>query len=173
MVAFIAIRGNPVVTAPAGWSLVRTDDNGDSLYQATYTRVATSSEPASYRWSFEKAHAAAGAILDYSGVNTRSPIAATSEQVTSDSNDISAPSVSSSVPGTAGIGFFTIAKDTSIAPPSYLAERVETGSTSGQYKLDMEVSTRPAVSAGATGPQTAVAGKSGPNIGELILLMPA
>ncbi|HLJ09259.1 MAG TPA: Ig-like domain-containing protein, partial [Acidimicrobiia bacterium] len=70
MVAGIGIRGAPSITAPAGWSLVRTDAAGTYTTQAIYDRVVTASEPASYTWSFSGSVPAAGGISDYQGVNT-------------------------------------------------------------------------------------------------------
>ena len=74
LVAVVDVIAAPSVTAPAGWSLVRTDvttaANAQTL-QAAYVHVAGGSEPSSYTWSLGSKKGAAGAILAYSGVNLR------------------------------------------------------------------------------------------------------
>jgi hypothetical protein len=68
------------ITAPSGWNLInRNDFIYDGNYyigQATYWKVATSSEPASYSWSFSRSMNAMGGITRYTGVNTVNPIVA-------------------------------------------------------------------------------------------------
>src|SRR5260221_10800233 len=53
MVAHVIVRtaGN-AIAAPAGWNPVLRQDSSSSIATATYEKVAGSSEPASYTWSF-------------------------------------------------------------------------------------------------------------------------
>lgn len=176
MVAFVGVRGNPKVTAPAGWTLVQTGDNGNTQSQGTYYHVVGASEPSSYTWSFQKDLAAAGAIVAYSGVDTKNPVAAMSQQVNKDeANTIVAPSVSNPVVGGLLLGLFTMPKDSTVSPPSDLVERAEALSNLGAYKVDVEIADRADIPTGATGAEVATAdpSKLGPSIGELIVLRPA
>ena len=43
MVAAISTNGATTVTAPTGWTLVRSTDNGTAVTQAVYVRAAGSS----------------------------------------------------------------------------------------------------------------------------------
>jgi hypothetical protein len=42
MLATVAARGNPTVSAPAGWTLVRVDGSGNTMRQAVFVRIASS-----------------------------------------------------------------------------------------------------------------------------------
>lgn len=86
MIAAIAVQpSTAVVTAPAGWTLLRQVNNGaattNSLY--IYRRTATGAEPASYTWNFTTwitgaaaavGGYAAGGIQSFSGVDTTTPV---------------------------------------------------------------------------------------------------
>ena len=76
LLALVNARGGTsrVVTAPAGWTLVRRDNNGTTLAQAVYRKVATGSEPLSYTWTFNASVKATGGILPYVGVDSTAPI---------------------------------------------------------------------------------------------------
>ena len=68
MLALLDVRGTSTVTAPAGWTLIRTDTYTASLRMHAYWRVATGSDPTSWTWTFSGSRLAAGAIHAYSGV---------------------------------------------------------------------------------------------------------
>src|SRR5213078_335665 len=75
MIAHVVVRtaGN-TITAPPGWSLVLRLDTGSSISTVTYMKVAGSTEPASYVWSFSTAGQASGGIASYIGVDTSNPV---------------------------------------------------------------------------------------------------
>jgi len=105
MVAGIAIRPtSATITAPAGWTLQRrqnnTNPNDSSL--AIYYRVAGTSEPASYVWTFSASTGSAGGISSYSGVNTTSPINVEAPATTgaTSTTSFTAPSVTTTVANT-------------------------------------------------------------------------
>ena len=56
-VLLAAITGQtlPTISAPVGWSLVRSDANGAELRQSIFVRAAGGSEPASYTFTFSAA----------------------------------------------------------------------------------------------------------------------
>ena len=62
------------MTAPSGWTLVRSTTSGSSLTQATYVHTAGASEPSSYQWRFSSSRLASGAVAAYVGVNTTTPV---------------------------------------------------------------------------------------------------
>ena len=67
-----------------GWRLVRSDAvaSGNYLRQAIYLRVASANEPASYTWAFSRCHGAVGGMIDYGGVDTITPVAASAAATT-------------------------------------------------------------------------------------------
>jgi len=174
MVAGIGIRGAPSITAPAGWSLVRTDAAGTYTTQAIYDRVVTASEPASYTWSFSGSVPAAGGISDYQGVNTANPVNASAGAGTnSNTLSIVAPSLTTTVPAAQVVGFFSIGGGNTITPPAGMTERAEASSTAGSNHVTWEGSDFTQATPGATGPRTATAsGSAHPNVGALVALTP-
>ncbi len=168
MLASVAVRSNPTVTAPAGWSLVTTTANGSNLRELAYTRVATTSEPTSYRWGFNQNRAASGAILAYSGVSTATPVQAFSGGIGS-SSTITAPSATTVTTGAMVVGAFSIANGATVTPPGGMTERGEVASSS---KIRTEIADVIQPSAGPTGAKAAVASSSGANVGQLIVLRP-
>jgi len=75
MVAEVTVHtaGNSIA-APSGWNLVLRQDTGTALSTASYEKVATSSEPSSYTWTFSTSGEASGGIGSYIGVDTTTPV---------------------------------------------------------------------------------------------------
>jgi hypothetical protein len=174
MLASVSWRGNRRVTAPSGWTLVRSDVTGTTLTESTYYRVAGASEPSTYRWTFSKVAAAAGGIVAYSGVNTSSPVMASSGQISSTSStSIVAPQVTTTVGGGMLVGLFGIAVNTSVAPPASLGEVMDLSVTSSRHQVAFEYADALQAKAGPTGTKVAVAANAASNIGQLVVLKPA
>jgi hypothetical protein len=173
LLAAISVRGTTTITPPAGWTLVRLDNAANYVIQAVYFRVV-SSEPASYTWRFSSSNAAAGGILDYSGVNTASPIDAQGGTVTGTATtSIAAPSITTTVPGDRVVGLFGIGGTNSITPPTGMNEQAEAAATAGNLHVTWEGSDFPPAAAGPTGTRTATASIAHPNVGQLVALKPA
>lgn len=73
-----------VVTAPAGWTLLRSDESASQLKAWVFYKVAGGAEPASYTFGITPPGSAtnnvAGSISAFSGVNAANPIDAHSGQ---------------------------------------------------------------------------------------------
>jgi hypothetical protein len=174
MVAGISVRGQPAITAPAGWVLVRQDVNGTTQKQAVFYKVATASEPGSYTWTFAASRAAAGGILDYSGVNTSSPIDASGGQVNATaSTSATAPSITTTVGGDQLVAFFCITGNNSFVPPAGTTERYDVASNAVSPSIAAEGADQLQSAAGPTGSMTATASLQGQSIGQLVALRPA
>jgi PKD repeat protein len=174
LIASVDVRGNPTITAPSGWNLIRLDLIQNSFRKATYYRVATASEPTSYTWAFSSSLAASGGILAFSGVSTSNPIDAHSGLASTGTNLITAPSVVTSVPNTMLVGLFAATGNLTITPPSGMTERFDITSNLGTYKVTSEGANALQATAGATGDRVARADIGlNPNIGQLIALRPA
>ena len=69
------------ITPPTGWKLIRNTNTATALLMASYYKVATSTEPSSYRWTFSAIQPATGGITAWIGANTSSPIDTSSGKV--------------------------------------------------------------------------------------------
>jgi hypothetical protein len=119
------LSGASTIAAPSGWVLIRRDSSAPgyrSLTQALYYKVAGSSEPASYSWSLGAPSPTAGAILDLKGIDTRTPVDSHSGAFTSGGSSIVAPSVRTAAAGDLLVGFYGVASNKSIRPPSGMSE---------------------------------------------------
>jgi prepilin-type N-terminal cleavage/methylation domain-containing protein len=75
LLATISTNATPTVTAPSGWTLAGSNQNGNNgMESAVYYKVATASEPATYTWTLSHKQDTTGGIVDYSGVDTTNPI---------------------------------------------------------------------------------------------------
>jgi hypothetical protein len=142
------------------------------MTQTIYYKVAGPDEPAGYRWSFDRARSAAGAILSYGGVDPGNPILAATGR-TGNSSAIVAGAITLPFPGTRLVGMFGMARGTTIAPPPGFTERGEVTSPPGEYLVTLETADQAAPGSGSSGRQVATADRSGRNVGQLIALSPA
>lgn len=176
MLAGITTRGNPAITPPAGWTLVRLNSsNNFTIQQAIYVKVA-STEPASYTWTFTSSQGAAGSILAYSGVDTAAPVNVHGGMVSMAQHNkgiINAPSITTTVNGAMIVGFFGISVAATVLPPIGMMERADIAATSGAYLVTHECADLLQTTAGATGVKQAKASGEGPSVGQLLALRPA
>jgi hypothetical protein len=165
-----------ILTAPAGWTLVRSDASSDGVnLQAIYEKVATTSEPASYTWTANVASAYAGGITDFYNVSTSAPIDTTSGQynATATTSD-TAPSVTTNHTHDGLLCFMGtfVGEGTAnwILPAGMTKRWVLEGSSAlddAAYALQL-LST-----SGATGSRTATFPTASTSVGALIALAPA
>jgi len=160
MVAAIWIKGGSTeigtITPPPGWTLVRNENyyNLDAL--VTYYKVATSSEPAGYTWSFSTSPGLLGGIVAYSGVNQTTPVdRSAGDQSFYGSTSVPAPSVTTTVANTRMISFFAYYDPGSFMPPAGMTERFDISNSVSFMSFSADDESRP--SAGPTGTRTAVA----------------
>jgi len=158
---------NTSVSAPSGWTMVRQDNIGGTAKNILYYRVASASEPDSYRWTFGKPQQASGGIMDYAGVDTGSPIDAHSGQYNSGTT-ATAPSVNLNTAGAKVVYVVATASQTSVNPPSGFTTRYSAGVPGAVMSFTADKSFS---SAGATGNQDGTAGTS--NVAVLVALRPA
>jgi Domain of unknown function (DUF1929)/Bacterial Ig domain len=173
LLASVAVRGGPSITAPSGWSLARLDMDGSFVRQAMYVKVASTSEPASFTWTLSAAKQAAGGIAAFTGVDTTNPVDASAGQVNASATSLTAPSVTTTVPDTMLVAFYGVAPLTQLSPPAGMTERWEVPSPAGAtYPLVSESASGVQPAAGATGVRTATAAKAVRSIGQLVALRP-
>jgi hypothetical protein len=176
MIAQVTVRGGAAttLTAPAGWSLVRRDnDGGGQIADGIYLHVVTAtSEPASYTWNFSAGNDAAGGIAAYSGVNTVTPIDVTSGQANASSTSMTASSVTIPAGHNADrlLAIFATPNSATITLPGAITRRW--GFRAIGFGISAAMGDVP-VSSGATGNYVALQGTSTVNIGALLALRPA
>ena len=169
LIAAVGVRGSPTIQAPSGWKLVGIEVNGTITRLATYTRVAGSSEPASYTWKFSAAQAATGAIVALRG--SGSSLSEAAGRVNAKASDIVGPATNVNANRSLVLGFFAAARSTSISAPAGMTELGEAASTAGTYKVTLEVSAGSA-SAGRIGPLAARASGSSASAAQLVVFGP-
>ena len=166
----VTTRNQPVIAPPVGWQFERRDVSGTAIQQAIYWRFATSSEPTSYTWNLSLSRGAVGTMLAYSGVSSGTPIATSAAQVAS-SKSITSPSVTIGSPGAMLVGFYAIAKLSTITQPGGMTELTEVASpTTVAYPVTDESSHEVRGVVGPSGVRVATSTQSGPNIGQAIVL---
>jgi hypothetical protein len=183
MLTALAVRLPALVpiSPPTGWTLIRRDNNDPlyaSLAQALYFKVVGVSEPTSYTWSwkFSQPVGAAAGILAYSGVDALAPIDAHSGRYRAMTNQIVAPSVTTTAGSDRVAAFFAHNGTKTTASPSGTEDRYdETTKGGSSSNLRAKAADFVASVAGATGDKVAVTSGSGSssNIGQLVALRPA
>jgi hypothetical protein len=177
MVAQIAVRGGgaSVITAPAGWTLVRRDNFSTSIAQAVYSRLvsAPAAEPVSYIWNFNNANDAAGGIAAYAGTSAAAPVDGSNGQGNPASASITAPSLT--VPAGNNqdrlLGLFAIANSSNVMLPAAATARWSFHAAGGG--IGVSAANAQLTSSGPTGNLVATAATAANNAGALIALSPA
>ena len=179
LIAQVAYNAAGSIEPPAGWNVIDVFTHpSESIMQGLYWRAATSSEPALYSFGLTsgKRDTVAGAIAAYTGIDLSDPIDAFGGAATGSSTAITAPSVTTSQPDTAVVGFFTVRDDGSFIAPSATAERWSAFSAGGVGAIGETVvvgADEVLATAGPTGTRTATAAASDGGIGHLVALRPA
>ncbi|MGH7313504.1 MAG: PQQ-binding-like beta-propeller repeat protein [Candidatus Rokuibacteriota bacterium] len=128
MIATIGFRPNTAtITPPSGWTLVRRTDNagGTPSSLAVYRKVAGSSEPSNYSWSFSTSAGSAGGIMTFAGVDTGSPVNADNGQNTPASLTHSTPSITTSDANTMLVASFSFGSSATWTTGSGMTEAVD------------------------------------------------
>lgn len=175
LLATVSVRGQPTITAPAGWTLVRMTPNGSTLRTATFVRVAGTAEPASHQWRFSSPQSSVAGITVYRGVSVTAPVEASAGVATTTATtSVTAPSITTTSPGALVVGVFATAAGTSFTPPPGMSERMDSSSPStATYRISAEGADVFASSPGAVGQKVATAGLKAKNVGQLLALRPA
>ena len=156
MIASIGIRPETIIiTPPSGWTLVRRMNNTNQFQNslAVYIKVAGTSEPSDYMWSFSATGRCSGGILAFSGVDTTNPINVENGQSTPHSLSHSTPSVTTTVANTILVTSHTFSSTATWIEPNGMTEAFDVAgrgqTTGGSYVLQ--------TTAGNTGGKVATA----------------
>jgi hypothetical protein len=133
----VTAGGSAAYTAPGGWTAITntTPSWSGTAHSATYYRVATAAEPASYSWSLGASMQAAGDIVTYTGVNNTDPVGASNVATPGTANSAATPTVSSITANSMIIANATWRKAAGVAPtitkPAATTQRATAQSSSG------------------------------------------
>src|SRR6266849_7268887 len=172
MVAHVIVRtaGN-TITPPVGWNLVLRQDSGSAISTASYVKVAGSSEPATYTWSFGTSGEASGGVASYIGVNNTTPVDASHAQYNANTSNVDNSGVTTTVTNDMLIYAVGIIVQTTVNVPSGFTQ---VWSTSSSSDTTSEMSQEIFAPAGATGTIHGTHnGGANSNITMLIALEPA
>lgn len=162
-----------VITPPAGWTLKREFPSPDDHRLAVFHRVAGSSEPADYTWTFSAGGASHTGILSaYRGVNTGVIWNADALMArTASGTNHSTPSILTTLPNALLIAVLGLSRGNSavFTPPAGMSERGDIGTSWSSLTL----ADGPQAAAGNSGAKTFTANQPGPGITWLGALEPA
>ena len=181
LLARISNRNNAtaVVTPPAGWSLLRSDQSASQLKSWVLYRVAGAAEPASYTFPISLTSNMAGSIVAFANVDPVNPIDTHSGQKNGTTASFNAPAITTSVSGGLAVWFGsqiwagTSCPASPIVPPTGFTEVLDTCLTSASTALLYDAAYK---QLGAAGVQPAFNGSSpypNTNTAQVVALRPA
>jgi hypothetical protein len=167
LLAVVAHQGGSAktMTPPSGWTAVPNTDwfEGTNARIRAWYRWAGASEPASYTFtqSGTSGYDMSGGIMAIGDASTQAPINASGGQSNGSTGStlVSAPSVTTSLPGTLLVFGGACNVIASFQPPAGMTEIWEAAS-SGQYKVSLETAWQHLAASGATGTRVATASTS-------------
>jgi hypothetical protein len=180
--------GNVQIVAPAGWTSIRTTNNGSSVGLATFYKVGTASEPGTYQWTFRNASTgvlmtvrATGGIARYTGVDNVNPINADGGNTGSDVSgtiNATANAITATRANVALVAFLAMANGSGGTATDYFGtwtnsttERFDRrgGNTAGP---SIAAASKTVASVGATGATTATVAGGGSYAAQHVALSP-
>jgi len=174
LLASIDVAHAPTITAPTGWTLIRSDANssGSNVKQALYVHVIGANEPASYKWNFSVANGSSGGIVEYGGVNTASPVDASSGQQVNNVQ-ITAPSLNASAANEVLVASFGVGDIATLGAPTGMVRHfmISNSNAPGQ-RTTSDLTDQTLSAAGATGTRTINAGTSANAVAQMVALRP-
>ena len=166
LVAHIARVGNATITMPTDWIAAGGTNNGNSIRQATYYRVAGTSEPGSYTWTWTGTQPAAGGMSAYYGVKASAPLDAVGTATTANNTTtVTAASITTAANDALVLAFFSSNTNSTYSTATGMSERYEIGTT-GAASVATDDMTQ--FAAGPTGSKTSSASTSGRVVGHQV-----
>ncbi|WP_246357435.1 cell wall anchor protein [Pyxidicoccus fallax] len=181
LLARIVNRNNvaAVLTAPAGWKLLRSDQSASQIKAWVFYKVAGSSEPASYAFTLDLASYMAGSLSAFSGVDTVNPIDTHSGQKNGLVATFDTPPITTTATNGMAVWFGSqiwtgsACPASPIVPPSGFTEPFDTCLVSSSTGIIYDAAYKPLTTSGL---QPAFNGSSpyaNTNIAQVVALRPA
>ncbi|MCE9672093.1 cell wall anchor protein [Myxococcus stipitatus] len=95
------------LTAPAGWTLLRSDQSAALLKSWVFYKVVSSTEPASYTFTLSAAYNMSGSVSAFSGADPANPIDTHSGQKNGNATALDSPAVTTTVANGLAVWFGT------------------------------------------------------------------
>jgi VCBS repeat-containing protein len=177
MIAAIGFRPNTAtISPPSGWTPIRRTDNTNPNQnsQATYYRIADSSEGSSYTWTLGASPTgAAGGIASFLDLSSCALVDVQNGAITANALTHDAPTVNTTASGDMLVTTHSFASAATWTPPAGMNEAVDVASdvvpTTAGVSLEMNYLVLGA--AGATGAKTAAASNdSDVGVGQTVAL---
>ncbi|WP_279636981.1 cell wall anchor protein [Corallococcus llansteffanensis] len=168
-----------VATAPAGWTLLRSDQSASQIKAWVFYKVATASEPASYAFNLDLASYMAGTLSAFSGADPTNPIDAQAGQKNGTTASFITPALTTSTSNGVAVWFGSqiwtgAACPTSpIVPPTGFAEPLDTCLLSSSTGLLFNVAHMDLGVAGAQGAFNGSSPYAETNIAQVVALRAA
>ncbi len=139
LVAGIALeKGNGVaLTSPTGWILIRRTNNNSDCGIATYYKIASASEPASYSFGLSTSGNWAAGITRLTNVSVTSPIDTSSGVTGGNNTNPTAPSLTTRGPSRRVLCFYTNKKASTFTPDFMSLEIYDAPNTNGGGPANM------------------------------------
>ncbi|MCP3141529.1 cell wall anchor protein [Pyxidicoccus xibeiensis] len=181
LLARIINRNNvaAVATAPAGWTLLRSDQSASQIKAWVFYKVAGSAEPASYAFTIDLASYMAGSISAFSGADNANPIDAHSGQKNGTTASFDTPAITTTAANGLAVWFGAqiwtgaACPVSPIVPPTGFTEPFDTCLVSSSTGLLYDAAYK---DLGAAGLQPAFNGSSPyaqTNVAQVVALRPA
>ena len=173
LIAQVAVRGTGnTITAPSGWTAL-LGDSKNSVRQNIYYRVAGSSEPASYAFTFGASERGGGALLSYRGVDNAAPVNVSSTKNNSSSTTVTSTAVTTDITDATLLALYSGAQVTSFTAPSGMTETYDVSTGAGPNGVTVSASSLALTVVGSTGAKNATLATAADNIAALVALKPA
>ena len=124
LVAHVVRNNSTAITAPSGWTLIRSDTYGSQSGSWLYRRTATATDPGTtYTWTGSGSQGV-GSLLVYAGASPTNPVDAhAGAGVAGGSSTLSAPSVTTTSAPTLLLTFFGVKQGDTVDPPTGMTQR--------------------------------------------------
>jgi Flp pilus assembly protein TadG len=139
LVAALAFTGAaPTITA-AGWTQINMTSNGSNVTVVSYYRTLAAAPPATYSFTWTGAKPAVGVIVDYSGVDTTTPIDAQSNPAdnTGNSKNVASNGVTGGAAGDVLVGLYGINQVATFTAPGAMNEIIDAHPTGVAPTLEL------------------------------------
>lgn len=177
MLAYITQRGNGfplhqnMVSVPAGWTFVLSQDDGSSVGLVIYRKVASAAEPSDYSWVLGASDRTAGAVIVFRGVDTVSPVHVGGAQANAASTTYTAPSLTTTVANTMLVAFYSAVNGSgSVNAATGMTQAFSAGTGAGRRGVVIGSSYVAQAVAGATGTRVTTGNASQVNLGAMVAL---
>ncbi len=160
LAAFLISSGASVSAVPSGWTQDYTTAIGGAQRFYVYKKLA-SGEPASWSWTLSTSTGHVGSCACVTDVDQSNPLNISGGQLNASSVNVVAPSITTTVANTLGVGFFATTVSATFTAPGGMTEfddlAIGPNSIEGCYQT--------VAATGATGTRTAVATSAAANSG--------